>query len=97
MVKAKVDHLDDDHLKLLDEILNVLVIGHGLDAPVEETKGHMKVAEWRAFLDKFVGCMKGTPIKRQPQSDVGPQTNLAEFLRDSPLSRVELNFEREKD
>lgn len=97
MLKVKVDHLDDDHLELLDGILNVLAMDHGLDAPLKYTKGHKKDAEWRAFLKKFAGCMKDAPIERQPQSDVAPQTNLAEFLGDSPLFGGELDFEREKD
>jgi hypothetical protein len=97
MLKTKVDHLDDEHLELLDEILNFLAMARDRNTPMKETECRPEGAEWRAFLEKFAGCMKDAPMKRQPQSDVGPHTDLAEFLRESPLSGVELDLEREKD
>ncbi len=97
ILKAKVDRLGDKHLELMDEILNFPVRDRGQNASMRETNGQNEGAEWRAFLEKSTGCMKDALMKRQPQSDVRPHTDLAEFLRESPLSGVELDLEREKD
>jgi len=101
MLKARIDHLADEHLELLDEILNFLVMDRAQNAPMKGTNGQTEGADWRAFLEKFAGCMKDAPVKRQPQSDccrrIPSKGNLAEFLGKSPLPGVELDLEREKD
>jgi hypothetical protein len=62
MIKCEIDKVQDDYLEALFKIIKAFE---------EPTEGkpfqESKDAEWKAFVNKFAGCMANDPIKRGDQ------------------------------
>lgn len=69
ILKAKIDHVGEEHLGLLEDILNAFATAKVKKDSNKKPKKKLKDAEWRAFLDKFAGCMSDAPIQRGPQGE----------------------------
>ena len=69
ILKAKIDHVSEEHLGLLEEILKAFETAQIKKDSRGKPKWKLEAAEWRAFLERFAGCMSDAPIQRSPQGE----------------------------
>jgi hypothetical protein len=68
-LKAKIDHVSEEHLDLLEEILKAFQTVQVEKTSNDKPKKKLEGTEWRAFLEKFAGCISGAPIQRGSQGE----------------------------
>ncbi len=66
LIKSEIDMVQEEYLEALFKIIKAFEVpAKGIDVPLQASEA----SEWKAFINKFAGCMADNPIKRGEQGE----------------------------
>ena len=73
ILKEEIDHVRDEHLEALYNIIRAFGLPIGQEAHIQEAEKSSEdiaeAADWHTFIQETYGCLADDPIERGDQGD----------------------------